>query len=302
MIEKILLTLFCFATIALNANAIDPVSKIMKANEAKTLANEAYRKGDFKEALKHYSYLLDTLNYSSEEAQLNKAHALFQLKDTINAFDNYRSLSSAEDKQIRSTSFMQMGNLAEQQKEYENALSYFKEAIKTDPTNQDARYNYELLKKKMQQEEERQDQNSDDQKQNQEKKEDSEEKESEDDNKEGDNSDESKEGEDSEKSKEEKEAEDQKKKEDAEEQQKNEDKPGEEGDEQEQQQQKEGEEGKEEDQPPMQPSTKEKLEQMNISVEKAKMLLEALQNKEEQYFQQMRKKATKRPQSGKPDW
>ncbi len=302
MIYRILFTLTFSSLFIANVNAIDPVSKIMKANEAKTLANEAYKKGNFKEALKQYSILLDTLNYPSEKAQLNKAHSLFQLKDTINAFDNYRALSTAEDKKIRSTSFMQMGNLAEQQKEYENALSYFKEAIKADPTNQDARYNYELLKKKMQQQEEQEQEQDSEDPQDQDKQEDSDEKESEDKNSEGDNSDESQEGEDSEKSKEEQESEDQKKKDEAEEQQKKDDKPAEDGDKQEQQQQKEGEEGKEEDQPPMKPSTKEKLEEMNISEDKAKMLLEALRNKEAQYFQQMRKRATERPKSGKPDW
>jgi len=52
----------------------------------------------------------------------------------------------------------------------------------------------------------------------------------------------------------------------------------------------------------MSPSTKQKLEEMNISEEKAQMILEALRNKESQYFQQLRKKATKKQDSGKPDW
>ena len=52
----------------------------------------------------------------------------------------------------------------------------------------------------------------------------------------------------------------------------------------------------------MEPSTREKLQQMNVSEEKAKMILEALRNKEAQYFQQMRKKATEKPKSNKPDW
>ena len=53
---------------------------------------------------------------------------------------------------------------------------------------------------------------------------------------------------------------------------------------------------------PKEPSTSAKLEAMNVSEEKAKQILEALRNKEAQYIQQMRKKATKRKDSGKPDW
>jgi len=44
------------------------------------------------------------------------------------------------------------------------------------------------------------------------------------------------------------------------------------------------------------------LEQMNISEEKAKMILEAMKNNEIQYIQQQRRKPTKAPESGKPDW
>ena len=41
---------------------------------------------------------------------------------------------------------------------------------------------------------------------------------------------------------------------------------------------------------------------MNISEEKARMILEAMRNNEIQYIQQQRRKATERPKSGKPDW
>ena len=46
----------------------------------------------------------------------------------------------------------------------------------------------------------------------------------------------------------------------------------------------------------------EKLEEMKISEEKAKMILEALKNKEIQYYQQNKRKPTKRKDPKKPDW
>jgi hypothetical protein len=48
--------------------------------------------------------------------------------------------------------------------------------------------------------------------------------------------------------------------------------------------------------------TKEKLKEMNISEEKAQMILEAMKNNEIQYLQQQKRKATERPPSDKPDW
>lgn len=49
-------------------------------------------------------------------------------------------------------------------------------------------------------------------------------------------------------------------------------------------------------------SRQEKLKDLNMSEEKAKMILEAMRTNEIQYLQQMRRKATKKPDSGKPDW
>ena len=304
MSYKSLIIVFFGLFASIDVLATDPISKIANANEAKELAMDAYVNHKFEDAVKYYTYLLDSLDYDSDEARLNRAHAYFQLKDTINAFDGYRSLSTAENKEIRSTAFLQMGNLSEQQKEYENALSYFKEALKTNPANQEARYNYELLKKKMkEQEKQQQNQENKDQqgqdKENQEKKENEEQE-----NKEGKDGEKQKEQENQEKSQEDKEGKQDKEKQDAEDS-----KEGKEGEEksdaeqkkQQEQQNQEAKEG-EKDEQPMEPSTREKLQQMNVSEEKAKMILEALRNKEAQYFQQMRKKATEKPKSNKPDW
>ena len=46
--------------------------------------------------------------------------------------------------------------------------------------------------------------------------------------------------------------------------------------------------------------TKEKLEEMGISEEKARQLLEAMRQAEIKYLQHQRRKPTKRPPSGKP--
>ncbi|GGZ31474.1 hypothetical protein GCM10007049_25800 [Echinicola pacifica] len=47
---------------------------------------------------------------------------------------------------------------------------------------------------------------------------------------------------------------------------------------------------------------KQKLQQMNISPQQAQQILDAMDNAELQYIQQTRKKPTKRPDKGLPDW
>jgi len=50
------------------------------------------------------------------------------------------------------------------------------------------------------------------------------------------------------------------------------------------------------------PQLSQKLQQMKMSEDKAKMILEAMKNQEIQYLQQNKRKATKPRDSGKPDW
>jgi hypothetical protein len=50
------------------------------------------------------------------------------------------------------------------------------------------------------------------------------------------------------------------------------------------------------------PQLSKKLQQMKMSEEKAKMILEAMKNQEIQYLQQNKRKATKPRDTGKPDW
>jgi len=60
------------------------------------------------------------------------------------------------------------------------------------------------------------------------------------------------------------------------------------------------EKGKDMEAPPV--SREEKLKELNLTEEKARMILEAMKNNEIQYIQQNKRKPTKKPDSGKPDW
>jgi hypothetical protein len=263
----------------------DP-GKISQINSLKSQAKKAFQSGDYKTAIEKYRYLTDSLAVTEDEVRLNLANALFQQHDTTEALNLYQQLNSSADIKIRSRASQQMGVMNNRQGRFEEALSNFKQAIKSDPANQDARFNYEMLKKKLeekkkQEEQQKQNQQQDknkDQKNEQQKdqqKKNEQQKQQEQDNKDkeqkGDKKDEDKKNE----------KQDQQKKEEQ----------------QQQDQQKNSEEKKK-----TPPSVSEKLEQMKISEQKAKMLLEAMKNQEIQYLQQNKRKATKPKDKGKPDW
>lgn len=139
---------------------------ISRINGLKADARKAYLKNDFKTAVQKYRYLTDSLNVREDEVLLNLASAYYNLKDTTNAQSQYQSLTASSKNQLRSKAQQQLGLIADQQGKHEEALNYFKQAIKSDLTNQDARYNYELAKKKFE-EKKKQDQknkNKDDKK------------------------------------------------------------------------------------------------------------------------------------------
>jgi len=134
---------------------IDP-SRIAKVNGAKSEARKAYMDGDYKKAVSMYTYLTDTLDVREDEVMINLANSYFQIKDTANAITTYQSLTASPTNHIRSKAQQQLGILHHRQGKLEEALANFKEAIKADNSNVDAKYNYELLKKKLDEEKKKQ--------------------------------------------------------------------------------------------------------------------------------------------------
>lgn len=281
--------------------SIDP-GKIGKINSVKSEARKAYVAGDYKKAVEKYQYLADSLAVTEDEVMLNLGNSYFQTNDTTHAIATYQNLTGSPKPQIRSKAQQQLGVLNHRNGKFEEALNNFKQAIKADANNMDARYNYEMLKKKMDEQKKKQDQNQ----QNRDKK-NEEQKKDQDQNKDQ----KQKEQEQKDQQKKEQEQKDQQKKEqekkeqeqkEQEQKDKDKDKDSKEqkdqkAKEEESKEQKENQEKKDKS-----PQLSQKLQQMKISEEKAKMILEAMKNQEIQYLQQNKRKATKQRDKSKPDW
>lgn len=259
---------------------VDPIGKI---NSLKSEAKAAYQSGDYQKAISSYRYLVDSLNVSEEAVKMNLANAYFNLGDTVNATSFYQQLIRSTDAQTRSNAFQQLGVLSNRSGDFQEALTNFKESLKANPQNEEARYNYEMVKKKLEEKQKQQQQQKDqqqDQKNNEKDKQ------------------QNKDKKDSEKKNQnDKEQQEQQKQDQKDQQQKNEEQKQKE---QQEQEQEDGE--KKEDKKDIPPSVADKLKQMEMSEEKAKMILEAMKNQEIQYLQQNKRKATKPKDKAKPDW
>lgn len=266
----------------------DPI-KIRKINSAKAEAKDAFQAGDYAKAVSKYRYLVDSLGVNEDEVLLNLAHAYYLQKDTAHAMPGYQSLQSSTKASIASKANLHVGLMANQRGKAEEALALFKQAVKADPTNEEARYNYEMLKKKLdeQKKKEEEQQKKDQQNKDQDQKQDQQ------------NKDQQKQ-EQQQKEQQEKEKKEQEEKQKQEQQKKDqEQKEKEQQEKEKQEQEQEKEEKEKQDKPNMDPK---KREDMKISEEKAQMILEAMKNQEKQYLQQNRRKATKARDRSKPDW
>ncbi len=258
------------------------IDDIATVNRLKTRAKSALEQKNYALATTYYTKLVDSLQVDDEAVRLNLAHALLLSGDTAQSQLRYSQLTSSQSSELKSVAYQQLGVLASGQKKYPEALATFKESLKANPKNEAARYNYELVKRLLEQQQQEQNQ------ENQEK--DDQQKESQ---------------EDQEKQKQEGD----KKKEEGEQ---GEDQEGEPQDQQsgeqepqdaEEQEAQEGEQSEgEKDQEQSSSPVSDKLKEMNISEEKAQMILEAMRNNEMQYIQQNRRKPQKPRDRTKPDW
>ncbi len=288
---KLILVLFLLLT------PLSELNKIAKINAHKKEAKEAYLAEDFEKAAHHYRFLVDSLGVMEDEVLLNLANSLYKIQDTTSAKNLYTDvLSNSSSREIKSMAYQQLGTIDFSLKKYEEALNHYKNALKQYPGNEDARYNYELLKKILEEQEEK---NQEQQQQNQENQENKDEQSQDKKNKDQQNQDQE--------NKDQENQEQQNQENQENQQQQDERQEGEEQqqqDEREKQKKEKSEEGEENEENPedRQPTTAEKLDEMNISEEKARMILEAMKNNEIQYIQQNKRKAKKPKKSGKPDW
>lgn len=297
--------IFTFVFVALMATDIDRIARI---NSLKEEAREAYNAGDYAKALENYHYLVDSMQVTDDKIMLNMANSLYQMQDTAQAISAYQSITSSQDKLIGSVAHQQLGILSNRTKKYEEALNHFKQALKKDPSNEDARYNYELLKKvldeKKKQEEEKKEEEKKDQQDKKDENGDEEDEKNEMNKDQQEQKEENKEGEEEKKEQSEQSEEgeeDQKEQEDSEKTKESEENKEDAKEEKEGEPQTEEEKDQQENEA-RQKEIAERLKDMKISEEKARMILEAMKNNEVQYIQQNKRKATKKKDSSKPDW
>ncbi len=132
-------------------------------------ANEAFQQGDFERAAQLYRQAIEQ-NPDDARLYFNLGNALAQAGQTeeaIQAFSQFRERSEEPEKQ--SMADYNTGRTLADMESYDEAIQHFRNALRNNPGDADARHNYELAKqlKAQQVQQQQQDSDSDNQDENQ---------------------------------------------------------------------------------------------------------------------------------------
>lgn len=125
------------------------LTNVSQRNILKIEAGKAYYSKQYELALTKYQELAN-ISYNLEpETRLNLAHAYFSVNDTARALEEYKKLVRLNDVHIATSAMIQVGVIETMKGDSTGALELFKIALQKDDKNKVARYNYELLRKKL---------------------------------------------------------------------------------------------------------------------------------------------------------
>lgn len=111
--------------------------------------NNAYKKGNFASAMKSYQNVLNE-DSTNAEAIFNKANATYQENMYSEAIEGYNTIINepANNSKVKSEAFYNKGNALLQQGNADSALIAYKQAMRLNPNDFDAKYNYTWIKKR----------------------------------------------------------------------------------------------------------------------------------------------------------
>ena len=128
---------------------------------------KAYEEGQYDEARVYYEHVLKNRK-KDNGAQYGLGVTAYQQKDMETAARALNNAMNSDDKSLASKAMYNLGNMFRDQQKMEESLALYRKAIELDPTDEDAKVNYELLKQVLQQQEQQQ-QDKQNQEQDQEK-------------------------------------------------------------------------------------------------------------------------------------
>ena len=117
-----------------------------------------YNNNEFEKARQYYeSILIDRKD--DPAANFGLGATAFQQQDYAAAMKGFETALGTNNEKLKSSAYYNMGNILAQNKRLEESLAFFRKSLKLNPSDLDAKINYELIKFQLQQQQQNQDQN-----------------------------------------------------------------------------------------------------------------------------------------------
>ena len=123
--------------------------------------NRDYKKGNYSDAETKYRKSIEK-NSKSLEGKFNLGDALYKQGKYDEAAGTFQNLSNEKaDKNFRANSFYNQGNAMLKAEKYQESANAYKESLKLNPNDEDARYNYVYALTKLRQQQQQNKNNKD---------------------------------------------------------------------------------------------------------------------------------------------
>ena len=122
-----------------------------------------YNNNEFEKARQYYESILIDRN-DDPAANFGLGSTAFQQQDYAAAMKGFETALGTDNDKLKSSAYYNMANILAQNKRLEESLAFFRKSLELNPSDLDAKINYELIKFQLQQQQQQQNQ---DQNQNQ---------------------------------------------------------------------------------------------------------------------------------------
>ena len=117
-----------------------------------------YNNNEFEKARQYYeSVIMDRNN--DPAANFGLGSTAFQQQDYAAAMKGFETALGTDNDKLKSSAYYNMANILAQNQRLEESLAFFRKSLELDPSDLDAKINYELIKFQLQQQQQNQDQN-----------------------------------------------------------------------------------------------------------------------------------------------
>ena len=122
-----------------------------------------YNNNEFEKARQYYESVIMDRN-DDPAANFGLGSTAFQQQDYAAAMKGFETALGTDNDKLKSSAYYNMGNILAQNQRLEESLAFFRKSLELNPSDLDAKINYELIKFQLQQQQQQQNQ---DQNQNQ---------------------------------------------------------------------------------------------------------------------------------------